>query len=452
MLHQWGSARCACTSAHIVSTVDVSSAFGGQNLQTGFWQSAPHDSYLCYYSYFNVIWHCEKRWQDDTQFKSPYQWVVSHCRIHCWPWSLKAISISLRQRRGRIKAVGNELLRSCRLHRLLLDSCLDLQYNPFWRSVECICMIDYPKASFFDQAIASRRRSSGSSAASMPNKLRKRMDLLRTESDMGRHSCRCLDRVTKGLNECFAQIQELLEWVRNLEEPPRKSCLGQTIRHKVFDAVIMIAVLANTIFIAHEANYEMTTLGQERLESDFAVEIFFLGLFSVEMFLRLYVHQLYFFVNDDWSWNIMDTILVLLAYVDQILEHLDATVGKVGVLRVLRVARLFRIIRVLRFLKEVRVMLVAILGSFLSLFWALLMMAVIIFIFAVYFMQRMTSHLSNTSDELWSLQKEYFRSTQQSMFVLLMASTGGKDWEEVQLAKISMDLPLNVFWWLDLLP
>ncbi|CAJ1428406.1 unnamed protein product [Effrenium voratum] len=163
-----------------------------------------------------------------------------------------------------------------------------------------------------------------------------------------------------------------------------------------------------------------------------AVEIFFLVFFTLEISLRLLVHRLYFFVNEEWAWNIMDLLLLLVAVSDVIMEYLDLNVGRVGVLRLLRIGRLLRVVRVLRFLKEVRVMLVAIVGSFLSLFWALGLLAVIMFIFAVYLMQRMTPYLSSSPrDALWEVQWSYFQNTGRTMYVLLMAGTGGKNWEEV---------------------
>lgn len=248
-------------------------------------------------------------------------------------------------------------------------------------------------------------------------------------------TCKCLENVMRVLNHCGDALHSFVFWIRNLDEPKRSSCLARLIHHKVFEASVMLAVVANTIYIAYETNFEMANLGKF-LEIGQLVEILFLVFFSVEIGIRLWVHGMYFFVNDDWSWNFMDAALMFLACLDQILEYANASVGKVGMLRLLRVTRLFRIIRVLRFLKEVRVMLVAIVGSFISLFWALSMLAVIIFMFAVYFMQQMTAYLTTRAanpDELWQMQWDYFNNLGSSMYVLLMASTGGKDWEEVYL-------------------
>lgn len=287
--------------------------------------------------------------------------------------------------------------------------------------------------------IPPKKGDNPSKTAMASAKMSKKFDFLRANSDKALKSCPWLDRVAGGVGACFGEIYQVLElfreWVSKLEEPRRTSCLGQAIRHQAFEAAVLLTVVANSIYIAYEANYHMATLGQQAVEFDeTAVEICFLALFTMEIALRMFVHRLYFFVNDDWLWNLMDTGLLCLAYVDQALL-LGGAVGKVGLLRLLRLARLFRIVRVLRYLKEVRVMLVAILGSFLSLFWALLMLAVIIFMFAIYFMQQMTTYLSITpsDDELWSLQLDYFQNTGRAMYVLLMATTGGKEWEEVYL-------------------
>ena len=280
-------------------------------------------------------------------------------------------------------------------------------------------------------------KSNGEHSAMQPQagKMRKKLAFLRANSSADADKHLFFPGLSRFWRGVYDRFYASCSWTHYLEEPERTSCLAQLISHKTFEAVVMLTVLANTVFIAVQTNYEMETLGGTFAIGP-AVEAVFLVFFSVEILLRLVVHRLYFFCNEDMSWNLMDLVLMLLAYADVFFEYLEVQVGKVGMLRLLRVTRLFRIMRVLRFLKEVRVMLVAIVGSFISLFWALGMLAVIIFIFAIYFMQQMTAYLQNTSreDELWSLQWEYFRNTGSSMYVLLMASTGGKDWEEVLLA------------------
>ena len=298
-----------------------------------------------------------------------------------------------------------------------------------------ICII-FPAQSRHTASISSNKHLQQASG-----KLRKKIAFLRAESNLenSKMSCVCLDRLAQKTTQCCELISSLISPLRNLEEPPRQSILANVIRHKAFEATIMLAVIANTVFIAYETNYEMENLGEILLVGQ-VVEIVFLVFFSLEIGLRLWVHGLYFLVNEDWSWNLMDAVLMFFAYLDQVLEYVNASVGKVGMLRLLRVTRLFRIIRVLRFLREVRIMLVAILGSFISLFWALSMLAVIIFMFAIYFMQQMSTYLSSTQanpDELWQLQWDYFNNLGASMYVLLMASTGGKDWEEVCLRQNS---------------
>ncbi|CAE7342719.1 Scn8a, partial [Symbiodinium pilosum] len=279
---------------------------------------------------------------------------------------------------------------------------------------------------------ASPGRSTADSAFnSQAGKIRKRLAFLRASTaDVDRQFF--FPQIGHFWRDVFNRLHSSVSWILHLEEPERTSCLAKLIAHKTFEAIVMLAVLANTVFIAVQTNFEMETLGQTYASGPF-VETVFLIFFTVEIVLRLLVHRLYFFCNEDMSWNLMDLVLMLLAYMDIFFEYYNVQVGRVGMLRLLRVTRLFRIMRVLRFLKEVRVMLVAIVGSFISLFWALGMLAVIIFIFAIYFMQQMTAYLQITpqEDELWSLQWDYFHNTGSAMYVLLMASTGGKDWEEV---------------------
>ena len=110
-------------------------------------------------------------------------------------------------------------------------------------------------------------------------KLRKKIAFLRAESNLenSKMSCVCLDRLAQKTTQCCELISSLISPLRNLEEPPRQSILANVIRHKAFEATIMLAVIANTVFIAYETNYEMENLGEILLVGQ-VVEIVFFGL------------------------------------------------------------------------------------------------------------------------------------------------------------------------------
>eukprot|EP00439_Symbiodinium_sp_Y106_P069000 s554_g11.t2 len=231
------------------------------------------------------------------------------------------------------------------------------------------------------------------------------------------------------------QLMSSLSWAANLEEPERTSRLAAFIQDPIFVSAVVCAIVANTAYTTYSANYEMETLGQEH-EYHQTVEAVFFAVFVLELVLKLFVHRLYFFVNEDWHWNCFDFLICATSACDVL--GLALPVGGVSFarsLRVLRVAKILRVIRMLRFLREVRIMLICMMGSIVSLFWA----------FETWH-EEMAPYLAANEavdapdkcpggpedpSELWACQRYYFRTIFSSMHVLGMASTGGKDWEEV---------------------
>jgi len=91
-----------------------------------------------------------------------------------------------------------------------------------------------------------------------------------------------------------------------------------------------------------------------------------------------------------------------------------------------------RIFRTLRFFAELRLMLDCVLGSFVSLFWCLLMLFFVLYVFALLIVQGITHELQvverlpSQMDRLNTL----FGSVSASMLTLLQATTSGLDWSE----------------------
>jgi hypothetical protein len=103
------------------------------------------------------------------------------------------------------------------------------------------------------------------------------------------------------------------------------------------------------------------------------------------------------------------------------------------VLRVVRIVRVARIIRVMRFFRELRMMLFAILNSFKSLMWVILVLGVVFYIFGISFTAATTSYLETA--EMWNAQENkylilYFGSLSDAMLSLFMSMTGGNDWAQ----------------------
>jgi len=220
-------------------------------------------------------------------------------------------------------------------------------------------------------------------------------------------------------------------WI-NLEEPPRVGCLHTFVYHKLFQIFITLTILANTIYTTWLANDEMEVTGDlVRPSERTAIDLLFITIFTVEMLLKFGVHRWYLFVNEDMAWNCFDTALVLIAIGDFVVS--DSSLVRVTFtrsLRILKVGQILRVFRTMRFLKDLRVMAISLLGSLASLGWSIAMLGLIIFIFALYFVQQMGGHFYWLQFEADSAALSLV-PVQSAMVTLAMSTTAGKDWEDV---------------------
>lgn len=236
------------------------------------------------------------------------------------------------------------------------------------------------------------------------------------------------------------------KWLR-LEEPVRSGWLERVVHHRAFDVVVTFAILLNTIFTTYEANYEINHLGEARPPESIIVDGLFLTIFSVEILMKLALHRWYFFANDEMAWNWFDIILVGISMLDFFLSDSDIVrVSFARSLRIFKMGKVLRVFRTMRFLKELRVMVTSILGSVVSLGWSIVMLGMILYVFALFFVQQMAGHLSQTGLELadpdlFARQLHYFRHVPGAIATLSMCTTGGKDWEDI------WDLIVPLGWW-----
>lgn len=95
--------------------------------------------------------------------------------------------------------------------------------------------------------------------------------------------------------------------------------------------------------------------------------------------------------------------------------------------------RVLRAIRATPCFRELRYMVCAIIQSLASLFWALVLLVLIIYLFTICFINATVHELQqgDPSRDLVEQLKSYYSSVGETMFCLLMAITGGVDWQEL---------------------
>mmetsp|Transcript_88542 Transcript_88542/g.277265 ORF Transcript_88542/g.277265 Transcript_88542/m.277265 type:complete len:621 (+) Transcript_88542:99-1961(+) len=171
-----------------------------------------------------------------------------------------------------------------------------------------------------------------------------------------------------------------------------------------FDLACGMLILCNAALIGAEVEYEATHEGEPNpvftdLQNAFGV------IFLLELMLRLHAEGRKFLRPPGWKWNVFDLVLVSTFVADFASSYISTSsatdLSSTFAGRILRAARFCRILRTLRLVRatsyahEFRKMAYALQHSVHTLFWALLLLFVIIYCFATTFTQASTEFLSN---------------------------------------------------------
>ena len=123
---------------------------------------------------------------------------------------------------------------------------------------------------------------------------------------------------------------------------------------------------------------------------------------------------------------------------DGMYEDLNSVSGlKVfRILRMTKVVKAVRLVRVFRFVIALRTLVTSIAHTLKALFWALTLLAMIVYVFAVLFCQAVHDHVMDTSAPALTEAEDmarikYFGSLPDTMLSLFMSIAGGVSWEDV---------------------
>ncbi|CAK9109649.1 Sodium channel protein type 11 subunit alpha (NaN) (Sensory neuron sodium channel 2) (Sodium channel protein type XI subunit alpha) (Voltage-gated sodium channel subunit alpha Nav1.9) [Durusdinium trenchii] len=165
------------------------------------------------------------------------------------------------------------------------------------------------------------------------------------------------------------------------------------------------------------------------------VDLAFIVFFFLELVLRLAVHRLYFFINYNAGWNLLDFTLVVLSLLELTVSwssgrDTNGTVTYLRVLRLLKFARILRSLKVITAFRELAMMLESFRSCLAAMFWSLILLIFLVFLCALLFAQGVADALQaqQAPPELLDLVMETFGSVLKTMLSLYMAVTGGNDW------------------------
>lgn len=238
---------------------------------------------------------------------------------------------------------------------------------------------------------------------------------------------------------CVWLYEAATELMAVAKEPRRRGRLNALITSNVFHNVSSTIICVNTIFVAYQSDWLMKNIDSPPQATHEAFELAFFAWYAVELILRLINHRLYFFVNADVRWNLLDFVLVLFSLLDLVSSLLvgrddesgSSNISYMRMLRLLKLAKILRTLRIMKVFRELGQMLESMRSCAISLFWSFVMILFVIFLFALIFLQGLSGYLREHDDVPELEQAEIHRcfgSFAAAMVSLFRAGTGGEDW------------------------
>jgi len=130
----------------------------------------------------------------------------------------------------------------------------------------------------------------------------------------------------------------------------------------------------------------------------------FFILFAIEIVIRLAAEQRQFYCGPNRYWNAFESVCLVSMAIDIVNPEELSVAGDVAALRLLgmlRILRTARAVRIFQFLKPLRVMLFSVVSCMVSMMWAILLLVLFIWNFALFLEDSAVAHLK----ELRRIQK-----------------------------------------------
>lgn len=207
-----------------------------------------------------------------------------------------------------------------------------------------------------------------------------------------------------------------------------------------FKTVGTLVILANFFFIIIQSDYriwaELNGFASKEADWMKLAEVFFTLYYVFEVTCLITAYRKDFFFGDEMSWNWFDFIIVLTGAAELLMTSLGGSMANLSFLRVLRFFKMTRVLRMfsaLRMVKDVKVMVDALTGSFMIFFFGCMLLAMMLSVFSIFFVQGMSTFLEGNTNVDAELRANIFLdwgSVATAMRSLFMSATGGDDWSK----------------------
>lgn len=235
-----------------------------------------------------------------------------------------------------------------------------------------------------------------------------------------------------------------------IQVPHEPGLPTRILEHPAFDAFFAFIVIANTVYIGIDVQSSIEYPEANQVAFHIGHYLFTL-LFLMELVIRLAAQGFRFFCSEDWMWAMLDTFIVISSLWDIVMDSIyfwpttdkgnsranDMSSFKAfRVIRITRIVKAVRLMRIFRFVMALRMLITSIMHTLKSLFWASVLLVLIIYAFAVLLAQVVNDHQIDPesiplspADEM--AVRQYFGSVQNTMLTLFMSISAGVNWENV---------------------
>jgi len=233
----------------------------------------------------------------------------------------------------------------------------------------------------------------------------------------------------------------------------RRWTLPWIVDHPAFDSLCAVMIIVNSVLIGINIDWLTDHYNEENFiltVASFVCNTFFL----LELLLRMRLYGCRkFFLGENRNWNMFDFLLVIFSAVDLVMTRAarDGEAAAIGSgMKTIKMLRIIRVFRVFRFFRELSLLALMIVDSMKSLMWALIMLTIIIYVFAIWFTQSASDYIHKNLAEAEALTgsaarnipelQRQFGSLMRTVYTLVQAMLGGVSWGVVSDVLLTIDL------------
>lgn len=271
---------------------------------------------------------------------------------------------------------------------------------------------------------------------------------------------RFIEQVSEASPEESPFISEILnsQEVRVVPQSNLQKHLLRITRSHYFEIFFGVMIITNAVFIGVEIDYVAANPLQASPVTFSVVGYCYTLVFAAELLVKVAAER--------WSfcfapikpllWNILDVLIVFtslgevaldivrwMTMTDEEMSGQRVNMSNLRIIRIIRVTRLmrlFRIGRIVRFIRSLRLLVYSILSTLKTVFWAMLLLVIIMYVFAILFCQAATDYMVGVEmgvetqfldDHSTDVLTYHWGSLTDSMISLYMCISGGVSWLDI---------------------